>query len=134
MRTIFGSPYRNLPPSPLCLRSRAGLCCRAKVPVLVLHGSIITTCLCVAVYIVWNTGGSPVFGFGYLFTAVILCMKLVSYAHANRDLRLAWRARARNVKSRGETSCNNASAIHGTGDEWRAGGGASTRMVREGGF
>lgn len=41
------------------------------------------------------------FGFAYLFTAMILFLKLISYAHANRDLRLAWREVARSAKERG---------------------------------
>ncbi|CAN0197365.1 unnamed protein product, partial [Ectocarpus fasciculatus] len=71
-----------------------GMLSGAEWPVLLLHGFNIFLCLGIAVTVVWRSEGSPVFGFAYLFTAVILWMKLISYAHCNRDLRLAWREKA----------------------------------------
>lgn len=100
-----------------------------QAPVLFLHGVIISTCLLRAIGVVWNSKGSPVFGFGYLFTAVILAMKLVSYAHANRDLRLAWRARARAAKAKGDGSSSSAALSHG-GEEWRGDGLSAKGLVR----
>ena len=92
-----------------------------------LHGVNLTLCISIAVAIVWLTEGSPVFGFAYLFTAVILWLKLVSYAHANRDLRLAWRALAGAAKGKGGGEPG------GSGEAWRGGGGWSIGGFDEGG-
>lgn len=87
-----------------------------EAPVLILHGLNLTVCLCAAVCITWVTEGSPVLGFAYLFTAVILWMKLISYAHANRDLRLAWRAKASAAKSKGDGLSQELGKGDGDGD------------------
>eukprot|EP00953_Heterococcus_sp_UTEX-ZZ885_P029531 15667-Heterococcus_DN1.PRE.3 len=62
----------------------------AESTIIKLHAINLIIELCVPVYVVWQYTGSPMFGFQYLFTATVLWMKLISYAHCNRDVRLAW--------------------------------------------
>ena len=47
--------------------------------------------LCFPCYWVWASSSNPIFKMIYLFNSVILFMKIVSYAHANRDLRKVYR-------------------------------------------
>lgn len=95
-------------------------------PVLLLHGINIFLCLGIAVAVVWWSEGSPVFGFAYLFTAVILWMKLISYAHCNRDLRLAWREKALAAKRKGADGGGEGGGGGGdpaaAAERWRGGG------------
>ncbi|CAM9992729.1 unnamed protein product, partial [Hapterophycus canaliculatus] len=100
-------------------------------PVLLLHGVNIFLCLAIAVVIVWATEGSPVFGFAYLFTAAILWLKLISYAHCNRDLRLAWREKALAAKEKGGREHGGGDA-EGEGEAWRGGGDTSGGWSVEG--
>lgn len=93
-----GALYEKLMPS--CPPSNHPLF-SSKGPVLLLHGLNISLLLGIAMTIAWSSQGSPVFGFAYLFTAMILFLKLISYAHVNRDLRLAWREVARSAKKKG---------------------------------
>lgn len=75
------------------------------------------------------------FGFAYLFTAVILWLKLISYAHCNRDLRLAWRERALAAKEKEKKGAQRGgSGGRGDGEEgaWRGGGGTTGGWSVEG--
>ncbi|CAM9832922.1 unnamed protein product, partial [Ectocarpus sp. 13 AM-2016] len=102
-----------------------GMLFGAEWPVLLLHGINIFLCLGIAVAVVWRSEGSPVFGFAYLFTAVILWMKLISYAHCNRDLRLAWRERALAAKRKGADGGGEGGDGGGdpsAAERWRGGG------------
>lgn len=87
---------------------------------------------------VWVTEGSPVFGFAYLFTAVILWLKLISYAHCNRDLRLAWRERALAAKEKetqkepGGGGGSGGGGGEGEDGTWRGGGGTTGGWSVEG--
>ncbi|KAG5181583.1 diacylglycerol O-acyltransferase, type 1, C-terminal half [Tribonema minus] len=72
-----------------------------------LHGLNCTVELCIPLYVVWHYTGAPMFGFAYLFTAVLLWMKLISYAHCNRDLRLAWYHAAEAAKRKDDKADNN---------------------------
>ena len=47
----------------------------------------------------WKSGSNPLFTMVYLFNSVILFMKIVSYAHANRDLRRAYYTELEIVKN-----------------------------------
>lgn len=105
---------------------------RDQGPVLLLHGANIFLCLAIAVVTVWVTEGSPVFGFAYLFTAVILWLKLISYAHCNRDLRLAWRERALAAKEREKGPGGGEGEGEGEGGAWRGGGGTTGGWSVEG--
>lgn len=107
---------------------------RPQGPVLLLHGANLFLCLAIAVVTVWVTEGSPVFGFAYLFTAVILWLKLISYAHCNRDLRLAWRERALAAKEKEKEKEKgpDGGAGEGEGGAWRGGGGTTGGWSVEG--
>eukprot|EP01084_Bolivina_argentea_P080494 145793_1 len=61
--------------------------------VTLLHVINISACVIIPLYRVWTHSVeqlSPTHGFLYIYGAILLWMKLVSYAHANRDMRLAW--------------------------------------------
>jgi diacylglycerol O-acyltransferase-1 len=86
---------------------------------ILIHGSNIAVEVCVPLWIVWNYDGSPIFGFFYLWTAIVLMMKLVSYAHYNRDVRLAWKDLAAQKKK------GNGNGISAGGAHAHAEGGGS---------
>ena len=62
------------------------------------------------------------FSFAYLFTGLILWFKLISYAHVNRDLRLAWRELARAAKDKEKDEGGRLGHQDSTGDEGSVGG------------
>lgn len=47
----------------------------------------------------WKSGSNPLFTMVYLFNSVILFMKIVSYSHANRDLRRAFNSELEALKN-----------------------------------
>jgi len=55
------------------------------------HGFICTLCLAVPIAVIRQTKGSPSVGALLIFSATILFLKLVSYAHVNTALRIRWR-------------------------------------------
>ncbi|CAM9143530.1 unnamed protein product [Chrysoparadoxa australica] len=71
--------------------------------VLLLHGINITLVLVIPVHIVWHYTGHPVFGFCYLYTATLLWMKLISYAHCMHDVRRSWVRAGAAAKKKEET-------------------------------
>ena len=48
----------------------------------------------------WKSGSNPLFTMIYLFNSVILFMKVVSYSHANRDLRRVFYSSMKEVEDR----------------------------------
>ena len=48
----------------------------------------------------WKSGSNPLFTMIYLFNSVILFMKVVSYSHANRDLRKVFYSSKKEVEDR----------------------------------
>jgi diacylglycerol O-acyltransferase 1 len=48
----------------------------------------------------WKSGSNPLFTMIYLFNSVILFMKVVSYSHANRDLRKVFYSSMKEVEDR----------------------------------
>lgn len=47
----------------------------------------------------WKSGSNPIFTMVYLFNSVILFMKIVSYSHANRDLRRVFYSELETLKN-----------------------------------
>lgn len=63
-----------------------------------LHTFNCTLSLCVPTYVCWTHPENPLAGFALMFLCAVLFLKLVSYAHANADMRSAF------LKSRGGAS------------------------------